>query len=86
MDTKCTFNGVTIDLQMYEKPVCISGRGYIHFAKLVGSYGRDEVGKALIGQKLWDQEIRGVESFATITLNDGWKIGLLTSKQMWTGE
>lgn len=85
MDTKVTFDGVTFDLQMYEKPFEIKGRGWVHVARLVGSYDNDTVKKALIGKQLWSQSILGIEAFAIPRLNDNSPIGILTKERMWNG-
>lgn len=86
MDTKVTFDGVTFDLQMYEPPFEIKDRGWVHHARLVGSYDSDAVRKALCGKQLWSQTILGIESFAIMRLNDGSPIGILTKERMWNGK
>jgi hypothetical protein len=83
MNTQVTFNGVTIDLNMNEPPYELKGRGWVHFAKLIGGYANDSVKSALVGKSLWDKEIIGVEAYATVWLREGSPIGILTKEKMW---
>ncbi len=85
MNTEVTHNGITINLEMYETPVQIAGRGWVHVATLRTACKSDDLSK-LIGLELWGKKVLGVEKFATMHQNVGWKIGLLTSERMWSGK
>jgi hypothetical protein len=85
MDTSINHEGICLNLEMYEPPVEIKDRGWVHFATLTKSTTRQELGK-LLTLTLWGEKVSGVESFAIEQQNRGQKIGLLLSKKLWSGK
>ena len=85
MNTEVTHEGITIDLQLYEAPYEIKGRGWAHVAILKTAIPSSDLSK-LIGLELWGKKVLAVESFATMHQSAGRRIGLLTSEKMWSGK
>ena len=83
MNTEITFDNVTVNLIMSSPPWELKGRGWVHHAKLMCGHSNDTVKSALIGKRLWDSEILGVEAFAIIWLPFGSPLGLLTKEKLW---
>ncbi len=84
MDTSVSHEGIELNLETYEAPFEIKGRGWVHVATLRKSTTRTELAK-LLTLTLWGDKVLGVESFAIEMQNSGQKIGLLLPRKMWSG-
>lgn len=83
MNTSVTHKGIEFELLMNEPPSYINNIGWVHPAKLVGSYERDQL-QDLIGLQLWGSPVLAVESYAVFNQTDR-PISLLLNEKKWDG-
>lgn len=80
MDAKVTYNGIHLDLRMDKEPISMANGSFVHFAKVLGVYEKEDL-LTLKGQKLWDQPI--IHVMLSIFKETNQEIGLVLQKKMW---
>lgn len=82
MNTLVNMGELKFDLLMTHSPTEVSGRGWLHPAKMECECTRADLSRLLVGAKIWNQEILGIESFAVE--DQSFKtISILLGKKMW---
>jgi len=81
IDRYITHSGIILELKLEEFPLELEGRGWIHFAKVVGKATIDDL-KKFKGVMINDEPILGVETFM-IHNQTNMNIGLLLKTKKW---